>query len=338
MLNALFPFIADRSRLRREARDRSKQAFRPGTRANHRSHALLFLAFADYFGFEGVPADTETLVCFAEFLFRSYTALKSVTNALASVKRLHLDLGMDIKSFGSNELQLWLRAAELTCRHVPVGAAPLPVYVLEVTCRRALELGERGVIFSALMAVMFYSMTRISSLVPGARQGFDSTRLPTIADVELLHDGTAVLRVKWAKNAQRAEAGFRVPLLPVAGSPACPVENLSRLLRLGGQKGGHAPLFGFRAGRAGRVGTYHGFTIPLARSWFDMLLAAGGYSAGKGGFSLHSLRKGACSLAFKNGAAEADLQALGGWHSAAVRTYYSRMDARKRAAAALNTA
>ena len=59
-------------------------AFRPGTIANQDSHAVLFLAFAIHFDFVDVPVGEDTLLCFAEFLLRSYAATKSVTNAISA--------------------------------------------------------------------------------------------------------------------------------------------------------------------------------------------------------------------------------------------------------------
>ena len=276
----------------------------------------------------------DTLVCFGEFLLRSFRASKSVLNALASVKRLHLDAGLHTGAFEAPELMRWRRALLLTNRHVPTGAPPFPVRLLRETCERVARLGQKGEVFAALLSVMFYAMVRVSSLLPASSQGFDSTRLPMVGDVVLRSDGTALLRVKWAKNAQQASAGFTVPLLPVKGTAACPVANLRRLLALQPAASRGQPLFAFPR-VVGQGKSYKGFTISLARVWFATVLRAAGHTVGSGGYSLHSLRRGACSLAFRNGAQEADLQALGGWRSGAVRCYYAAGDARRRAASAL---
>ena len=283
----------------------------------------------------GLPASADTLLCFAEFLLRSYQARKSVLNVLASVRRLHTECGFDISGFEAPGLDLWKRALTLTHRHVPQGAPPFPLELLRQLCGRAGSLGTKGVVFSGLLAVLFYSMVRVSSLVPGTRQVFDHTRLPCAGDVSFRTDGTALLRVRWAKNAQVAGQGFTVPLLPVAGSPACPVGNLRRVLGLWERGDLSRPLFAFSGAEdEGGMG-YRGFTISLAREWFATLLQAQGIAAGGRGFTLHSLRRGACSLAFRNGARETDLQALGGWRSSAVKCYYEAGDARRRAAEAL---
>ena len=212
------------------------------------------------------------------------------------------------------------------------GAPPFPLQLFRETCGRAQSLGLRGVVFSTLLAVLFYSMVCISTLVPDTRQRFDGTRLLTFGDVRFQGDGTALLQVKWAKNAQHAGQGFAVPLLLVMGCPACPIENLRRLFRLWATVEPGRPLFAFPSRKRGTGAVTQGFTINLARVWFSTLLRAQGVPAGTQGYTL---QRGACSLAFRNGAVESDLQALGGWRSSAVRCYYAASDARRRAAKAL---
>ena len=73
-----FLFLADRRQLQEMATRRRREDFRPGTVANQRSLALLYVAFTIYFRFE------RTLRCFAEFLLCSFAAMKSVTNALSA--------------------------------------------------------------------------------------------------------------------------------------------------------------------------------------------------------------------------------------------------------------
>ena len=119
----------------------------------------------------------------------------------------------------------------------------------------------------------------------------------------------------------------------------CPVWHAKGLRRRLANLPAHSPLFSFPAnGGAGRItrGTVACFTMRVARKWLGVLLGAIG--RGNEGFTFHSLRRGACTLAFRNGADEAALRALGGWRSEAVRGYYDARDARNRAAAALSGA
>ena len=99
-----FLLFSDRRTLREDAVGRMRQAFRPGTRANQRSHVMLFIAFALHFGMRNFPAGVGTLVCFGEFFTCSFRAPKSVTNALALVRAFHLLQGFSTAAFDDTRL------------------------------------------------------------------------------------------------------------------------------------------------------------------------------------------------------------------------------------------
>ena len=295
---------------------------------------MLYIAFAHHFKFVDFPATEESLLCYAEFLTRSYRAHGSVYNALASLRRLQAELHFDLAPFQAPQLAAWKRALPLTTRHVPFQAPPLPVELLNQLTRLAQGLGEQGQVFSALLALCFYSMARLSSLLPADHDNFDPSRLPTLNDVTGDTGGGFRLRIKWAKNLQFASDTFTVPLTRIQGSPACPVTCLIRLLQLLAGAPRSVPLFSFHSqSQGGRAACRRSFTMRTARQWLKYLLRALGQS--EHGYTFHSLRRGACTLAFRNGADEAALQAMGGWRSAAVQIYYAAEDRRARVAAAL---
>ena len=312
--------------------ERCKQAYRPGTRQNHRSHALLYLAFTIYFSFRDIPAAVETLLCFVEFLLRTYTAVKSVTNALSSVRRLHLDLCADLTAFESTLLDRWKRALPLTVRSLPTCAPPLPIELLERLCSLARSSGRQGRSVAALLAVGFHTMARLSSLVPQSATGFDACRLPTLADLRRSDSGF-LLNIKWSKTDQSGSGQNWVPVLPRLHSHACPVVALAGLRKALAGAPSVTPLFSYEAPLRGGGYRRSTLTMPLARSWLSTLLWALG--EGDIGFTFHSLRRGACTLAFARGADVADIKLLGGWRSDAVNLYYSHADARARAALSL---
>ena len=292
---------------------------------------LLFAAFTAHFHLQDFPAPASTLVAFGEFLLRSFRAPKSVFNALASLGHFHLDHELDTGPFNSRQVYLWRRAVETTVRHVPQGAPPLSREVLRAMCELAGRLGPLGWLFAALASVLYCTMARLSSLLPVTEHGFDSTRLPTWADLDK-GDGHWSLQVKWAKAHQGAEQGFRVPLLAVPGAPECPVANLGRLWGALRNPKDNLALFTLPEEGAGvrtRV-----LTMQVARDWLRLLLRRVGCA--ERGFTFHSFRRGACSRAFRNGAEVADIQQLGGWRSEAVRLYLPLDEARRRAALALN--
>ena len=327
-----YSLCTDLQALKRAATGRCRQAYRPGTQANRRSQVLLYIAFALHFQLRDFPATAQVLVWFGEFLLRGYRAPKSVTNALSAVKTFHLMHGFKVAAFEHFQLHMFKRALPLTCRRTPVRAPPLPFKLLEQLCALSATWGNVGLVFSCLLATTFFAMARLSSMVPPQGTPFDRTRFPTTRDVKISSD-RVLLKIKWAKAHQAVEDAFWVPLLAARGSAACPVMNLRRLLALKGEERSHTPLFAIGAGGGDRGTCSFSFTTQRAREWLRNSLQLVGQ--GEGGFTFHSLRRGACSRAFLRGASLSDLQGLGGWKSSSVSLYVPALAARERAAAAL---
>ena len=328
-LDVIVLFFADRQELRLAARARKGNAYRQGTVNNVNATVSLFLVFTEYYGFKDLPATASTLTCFGEFLLRSFAAPSSICNALANLRHFHLDAALATDAFDSRAVFLWKRAIRSTVRHVPHRAPPLPVELLEQLCALARRMGPLGQVFAALAAVLFFSMARLSSLLPSGLRGFDASRLPTWGDVRAAGEGQSI-KIKWAKNLQVAGQGFTVPLAARPGSQACQVDNLTRLRRLLGGGGASTPFFllpnqGSKRRVQGRV-----LTMRVARLWLRLLLHRLGEEGN--GYTFHSFRRGACSLAFEKGAAVEDIKELGGWRSEAVRVYLPPDAARRRVA------
>ena len=327
-----FFYFTGAAHLLERAADRRRQAFRPGTRANIRSHVLLYVAFTQAFAFRDFPATARSLLAFAEFLLLTYLAPKSVLNALASIRHFHLDLELGVEAFQERAVVLWRRALPHTCRHVPAQAPPLTLELLERLCELSVKLGEAGVVMAALMALLFAAMARLSSFLTASARSFDPTRLPTFGDVSFA-EGNWRLRIKWAKAHQDAASGYWVPLLPRGASAACPVRNWLALKRLRSVVGVAEPLFWTPGGERGGTRGRAPLSMPVARAWLGILLARLG--RGSEGLTFHSFRRGASTTAFLHGATEQDIRRLGGWRSDAANAYLPENEGRRRAARAL---
>ena len=306
------------------------QAYRPGTQKNRWSHAVLYIAFCIYFGFADFPAAPGVLLMFAEFLTRSYTATKSVTNALSSLRTFHLIHGFSPLAFDHFQVTLWRRALPLTERSIPSQAPPLTVPLLQRLCIRARGMGRGGLAFAALLATCFYSLARLSSLVSQVAGGADDSRVPLVRDLGWERD-RVILSIKWGKTRQATSQGFRVPLLHVPGA-ACPYTLLASLVVSLRGSPPSLPLFSYRQ-ETGNGSTWVSFDLNSARSFLAVLLRLEGLQGR--GFTFHSLRRGGCTLGFQGGAQLSDLQLLGGWRSRAIDEYYPHLLARTRAAQVL---
>ena len=266
---------------------RRAQAYRPGTQGNRWSHALLFLGFCLYFGFPDLPAQPHVLILFAEFLARTYRAHRSITNALSSLRTFHLMYGLAVQGFDHFQVGLWKRALPLTLRSVPFQAPAMPFRLLSDLCRRARGMGDRGRTFAALLATAFFSLARLSLLVPQHGGRADRSRVPLLGDA-VVRGNSVHLLLKWGKAAQQTTEAFWVPLLPVPGSYACPVLLLRNLLLRAANRAPNTPLFSFTdGGGTGRCGCFH---LASARRLLHSLLESAGVA--HAGYTFHSLRRG----------------------------------------------
>ena len=259
-------------------------------------------------------------------------------NALSSVRRFHLDGRYEVSAFDDVALGRWRRALPLTVRALPTRALAMPLDVLERLCGLARALGQEGLTMAAFLAVCFHSLARASTLLAGGGGGgggagrYDYSRLPTCADVRERGRGF-VLSIKWDKTHQAAWQAFQVPLLPRPGSLACPVRALRELLARQATFTITAPLFATPVIRRGTQ-VLDPLTVAQARAWLRLLLSMQGLAESH--LTLHSLRRGGCTLAYAGGAQVSELQSLGGWRSPAVHLYHSQAEARNRAALALH--
>ena len=142
-----------------------------------------------------------------------------------------------------------------------------------------------------------------------------------------------MLRVKWGKCAQDTSDGFLVPLMQHKVSLICPVFRLRTLHDILRKPSVHLPLFSWSPASRHYSSTGGFFSVWQARRWLKRALASRGLQ--DRGYTFHSFRRGACTGAFRGGAAVGDIQMLGGWRSDAVRLYYPALEARTRAAKAL---
>ena len=307
---------------------RQKSAFRPGTLRNRRQHWSLYLLFCAHYGLRELPASPSTLILFVEFLARSFKHPKSITNTLAGVRSLHLHRRAPTAAFEDFHLTLMIRALPLTLRHLSNPASPCTLPLLHTLVTATERFGARGIVLRALFTVAFFGFLRLSSLLP-ERLPFDSSRYPLLSDLTTTPDGF-LLRVKHAKNAQRPQDAFQVPLLTLGTGPCCPVRALLALRESSLPPSTLQPLFLWPPSPNSPIAQATPLTASTARRWLRILLVSANLPPHT--LTFHSFRRGGCAAAAWEGASIPDLQALGHWRSDAVRLYAPALPAQLRTA------
>ena len=163
----------------------------------------------------------------------------------------------------------------------------------------------------AAVLIMFFGALRQSEVAPPSIRPFDPTRHPTRADLKVTTRG-ATLTIKWAKNMQKVGQQRKVVLPLSQDTRICPVRAIMANVRAVPTRTPRDPLIVFPDSA---------LPVPctmIKKTWDAALLAAGVDLAK---YTLHSLRKLSATQAHAQGCTEVEIQAHGGWHSAAYKTY-----------------
>ena len=98
--------------LQKQVKTSMKAAFAEGTHKNLRVQWREYFLFCNFYGLVPIPATTEVLCLYRQFLGRSFKSVESIRNYISGVKNLHLML--DVKFPGENLFQLDLVFKGLT--------------------------------------------------------------------------------------------------------------------------------------------------------------------------------------------------------------------------------
>ena len=316
----------DLAGLIRRASRRRWHHLRPGSRINIFVHVRTYLGFCSHFAITDFPASQPVLAAYIEFLLLSFRAPGSVRSYISGLATFHKWMGWDDSVFHSAQLKLTWRAIDLTVRHAPVRSLEIDLADLAVLMSSCSILGSRSLLFRSLLSLLFFSMVRISTLLPPTHHAFDRTRHLNFDDIVFTGSGLTLL-VKWAKNLQQRANAFKIPILSNANRDICPVYALLTYLETFHSNLSGLPLFLVNVGSSAPMVP---LSIALARSWLRLVVAASPL-AGRY-ITFHSFLRGSCNQAFRSGASLSDIQFFGGWKSASVLDYLQLAPARLRVA------
>ena len=302
---------------------RGVQHLRPGTRRNLQNQFRVFFSFCIFYRLNALALTPGLLCAYIEFLLHSFPCPGTIRNYVSAVSTLYAWLGLDMDIFRSCQvLQMW-RAVKLTVRYSPKVKHSLTVSELQSLLKACVVLGSNSLLFCAFLTTLYFTMVRVSSMIPYSHGGFDLTRHVTMSDLFRIKSGLS-LKIKWAKNVQSHGQGFSVPLQPHVEPDVCPILGLARYLHSGVETNQHAPLFQIK----GKGGIFTLFTIREVRCWLRVVQQQTILAGINLGF--HSFRRGACNAAFLRGAPLSDLKFFGNWKSDAVLQYLEETPAKLR--------
>jgi hypothetical protein len=251
---------------------------------------------------------------YAEFLARSFVSPRSIRNYLSGVRLLHNLIGQEAPALDSFELDLILRALDITLAHVPTRRLPITESILSQLCSACDLLGPLGVVLKFAFLFGFFSFVRQSNMAPSSRAAFDARRHTCRGDV-FVHPPGLVLLLKWSKTLQTHQKMPLIPLPAIPGHPLCPVQAYHEMLDISPSQSPNDPLL--------QLPTTDGAPRPLTttqlRNAFNTIMDCLGYSPAA--YSLHSFRRGGATAAYRAGADFLSVKRHGTWTSDAFWDY-----------------
>ncbi len=305
-------FLSEYSSLLHKAKRRQRAAFRPGTNANHMSQIRLFTAFCIYFNLEHVQTRSDTLCAYIEFLTRSFKAPDSIRNYISGIKHYFRLRNLPLSGIESYEVQLMLRALDLTMLHIrrprPYVSVNL-IYALVANCH---FLGDHGLILKTAILFAFFGMLRRSNLAPDSGNMFEPKRHTCRDDIIKSHPGLIIL-LKWSKTCQDFKSVSLVPLPALPGHPMCPLEAFNAMVHTFPAKKKNSALFINKAG------------LPVTTTWLAQQLNILSHLANlKTKITWHDFRRAGAELCFKAGLECGQIKQHGIWRSDAFWVYISQ--------------
>ena len=159
--------------------------------------------------------------------------------------------------------------------------------------------------------LMYYGALRQSEVGPRTSGAWDPMSHPTRNDISTSRS-RLVLKVKHAKNLQKANQSRTVTMAATDTHLLCPVTTYNRVFSQTPTRSPRDPLLMFRATRS---------VMPISHimnRWRKALREVGEDPTK---LSLDSLKKSAATQAHRAGLRGPEIQAFGGWRSAAYKTY-----------------
>ena len=302
-----------RTQLRTEGRQLVAGAFAPGTLKNLRGQWARFVTFCECLELrDWFPVSTEVLIMYIAWLCRLVKSQDTVRNYVNGIRVLHSIQDADLSSFTDVTVRLALKGVDRKLRYTPRRAQPITPSIL----RRMLDgldpESPREATFRALYLLSFFLFLRKSNTVADSVRAFDPTKQLVRGDCKRF-GGILFVHSKWSKTNQFGKRSHGVPLLPLPGSPLCPVAAYDNMCRLVPGRDSD-PAFCFLV---------NGVRTPVTYSVFQRRLKASVREIGLDPrlFSSHSFRRGGASLAYKAGISGDTIKVLGDWQSEAYQVY-----------------
>lgn len=192
-----------------------RQAFAEGTNRNLTIQWETFLLFCFYFKLTYLPAETETLSLYAQFLGRSFQSTHAIKNYISGFKTMHHLLGYSTANINDFLINLALRGISRQNPHLVTQAKPITPEIL-MSKHEVLDFSIKSdVVYWCLFLFAFFLFARKSNLFPDS-DNYVKIKFLLREDVQICAN-TLIINDKWSKTIQFGERLLKIPLIEISG-------------------------------------------------------------------------------------------------------------------------
>ena len=214
--------------LKTQLKETQRAAFAERTYSNLLIQWRVFLSFCDRYQYPMVPAATETICLFAQFLANRFKSPGSVRNYVNGVRVLHMLMDKPVEAFHSPELKITLRGIARLKQHHPRRASAITPEMLLCMEKHVDRANCVDVVIWAATLLAFFCLLRKSNYVPNLVKKFDSPG-SCVAETSLLAQTACWSTLNGRKTIQFAERSLSIPVIAIPNSPICPVRAFQQM-------------------------------------------------------------------------------------------------------------
>ena len=306
-------YVGDRDfrELLEDVRETKRHAYASGTFSNLKTQFRCYFAFCYYFQRTPLPANSDTICAFVQFLSRTMKP-DTVRNYLSGVRTLHSLMDFSYEFSEDFHLKLVLRGMSRISPHVPDRARPITPSILKLFHQ---HMDHSNSLHSATWAcslVLFFSMSRLGSILPRSSSKKETRVFLTRDRIRFCQEGLLVTLLH-TKTIQFGERFLHIPLIKLR-SELCPVFAYRQMLAKV-RYFSFIPAFVYI-----KDNKVHWLTRDLFIKTFRSV-ARSFISGDITSFRGHSFRRGGASWAFATGVPGELIQVCGDWASDAYKRY-----------------
>ena len=265
------------------------------------------MLFCLYFGLTYLPAETEILSLYAQFLGRTFKSTQSIKNYISGIKTMHYMLGYSTEKINDFLLNLSLKGIARLNPYCIRQALPITPSML-IQMYSFMDLTDPvDVVYWCLF---LFAFARISNLVPTSKSDMKDKKFLLRKNVSI-GANYIIVSMNWSKTIQFGERVLQTPLIRIPGSVLCPVTAMSLCVK---RLKPSQKILCFLYLTNGKCITYSKFQSKLRELISKLQINPDMYSS-------HSFRRGGSTWAFESGVPSDLIQFQGDWRSDAYKKY-----------------